>query len=245
MNIIGCCAMFLNNDLFSAFCLTTIYAGDLRMRIQQPQRSALAGILMLLLSIGISPAQESSTPADLAIKTGDYCIVGFESSDHLDNVIIYKGRRVGVCPPHAAVLENPDSLDYYFATLQPRSALYHEEAIQGASRPIQTGWFYFGIWVAIALLAAALSTGVALRKGLPAVKWFFIGLVGSIFGLILTLMQQATATISMPPHLGKLPVTLPPLICKTCGAQNHPSAKQCPNCQAELQPGIESEVKRT
>ncbi len=201
------------------------------------------GILSLSAIAQISEREIENLPTR-SIEKGDYCIVGDESHDHLDRVFLYKGRWVGICPPHVKIIQNEDSLAFYFARLQPKGALYQEDAVQGQERPIRYGWFIFGVWVAVALFSAALSANVALRKGLPAIKGFFIGLIGSLIGLVYLLIQPAKETIELPPNLAKIPNTAAPNICPGCGNQNHPSASKCSNCGYELSPSIESEVSR-
>lgn len=202
-------------------------------------------VMFSFLLAGIpSFAQQVEDLPTRNIESGDFCIVGDETHDHLDRVFLYKGRWVGVCPPHAEVLLNSDSLAYYFARLQPKGALYQEDAVQGADRPIRLGWFIFGVWVAVALVAGAVAANISLKKGLPAIRGFFIGLFGSILGLIYVMMQPAKETVELPSRLAKIPTTAAPNICPECNGQNHPSAKKCSNCGHELSPEIESELHR-
>ena len=75
--------------------------------------------------------------------------------------------------------------------------------------------------------------------------WFFVGLAANLIGVLLVLRQPAVAQVDLPTRLGKIPVTLPPVKCPKCGAENHPSARQCTGCGARMQPTVDSEVDRT
>ena len=104
--------------------------------------------------------------------------------------------------------------------------------------------FIFGSWVLIALLSAAVTTGLALKKGLPMVKWFFIGLGASIFGVVAVFLQKGVNTEALPAGLAKVAITASPTKCPVCGSANHPSATICTNCGSQLNPVYETEVAR-
>jgi len=205
--------------------------------------------LVILVVACLAPAASSALPAvqdtlgfELApVKKGDRCIVCNMPVDSSGMAILYRGRRV----PFYSIdmlqrfLDNPDA---YFYKLEPNGALFQEAAV--SRQGLQPGWFIFGLWVVLALVSASLSAVLALRKGLPVVKWYFIGLAASLIGVLFVWRKPAVAAVELPPGFTKPPATPLPIKCPACGAENHPSAKVCSACGNTLQPLEESEVER-
>ncbi len=206
-------------------------------------RPMLSLIFLLLTWLMTSAAGEIlADPQTRAPQVGDVCIACGASHDHIEAVKMHKGRWVPVCEKCDGTAVTSANLDSFFMDLQPRGALFQESSI--SEREMNPGWFLFGVWVAIALLAAAFSGAVAIRKGLPPVKWFFTGLIGSVFGAIYTLMQPAKETIEIPENLGKIPTTAAPIPCPDCQQLNHPSASACAHCGNALNPAVVSEAAK-
>ncbi len=206
----------------------------------------LAAGVWFLIAIGGGPvlAQSPGTDSQLMrvpTKPGDICVVCGTALKDSGTAILYKGRRVPLANQEM-LQQFLDRPEHYFAKLQPRGALFQEETVTNVSR--RWGWFIFGVWVFVALLCAAIGAGLSLRKGYPPVKGFFIGLIGSLFGVAWMAARPARTNVRLPPHLAKLPTTAAPLACPSCGALNHPAAKKCPTCGAGLTPQITSEVER-
>ena len=208
------------------------------------------GLRMIFIAafLGFMPVQVVATqgaPDTLndqkaPLKKGDRCLVCNVLLDENGLGFLYRGRRVTLHIQHAQTfLDNPL---HYFSKLQPRGALFQEDVLRS---PVNLGWLILGIWMVLGLVAAAFCTHTALRKGFPPVIWFFIGLVANLIGVLLVLRQPPVAQVDLPPRLGKIPVTAPPVRCPKCGAENHPSARQCTGCCAEMQPTMASEVTRT
>ncbi len=200
-------------------------------------------LCLFLILIAFQPLSADSIEnyKQVPIKEGDRCFIcNIELVDG-GVAFIYRGRRVTVASFH--VQQFLDAPLKYFSRLQPRGALFQEDAI--LERPMWSGWLLLGIWLAVGLVSAAISTHLALRKGLPPVTWFAIGLATNLFGLLLLLRHRAEADVSLPPHLAKIPTTLNPVECPACRAENHPSAKQCSACGAQLNPTAVSEVERS
>lgn len=209
------------------------------------------GSLMIIARGTSASAQPSNSLSSPLItrppQKGDFCIVGgpgHARGEQLARVFLYQGRWVGVCPAHTAVIQNADSLAYYFAHLQPRGALYQEDAIVGNGRSIGWGWFVFGVWVAVALVCGAVCTHLGLRKGMSAPIGFFIGLLGNVVGVAYLLIKPARGRVELPAGLEKIPTTAAPVPCPDCGASNHPAASECTGCGKPLKPAVESEVRR-
>ena len=206
------------------------------------------GLAMLLIACfvpaakGASPSAQDTLGFELApVKKGDRCIVCNMPVSGAGVAILYRGRRVPFT--NIAMLERfLDDPGDYFYKLEPNGALFQEAAV--ARQALQPGWFVLGLWVLLALVSASLAAVLALRKGLPVVKWYFIGLAASVVGVLLVWRQPAVAPVKLPPGFTKPPATPLPRKCPACGAENHPSAKVCSACGNSLQPLSESEVER-
>jgi len=154
----------------------------------------------------------------------------------------YKGRRFFVA---AAMLDefeaNPE---HYFAVLQPRGSLFDEAATQ--TTPIKTGWLIFGLYVLTGLIFGAACSYAALNRGLPALGWFFAGLLANIPALVAVLARKPLpgGLYDPAPGLTKIHATHTPTVCPRCGNTNHPSASACSSCDQRLQPTIEPETVR-
>jgi hypothetical protein len=207
---------------------------------------AIIGMFLVPLSMSAQHPGQAEKQDTLGyplaeIKKGDRCLVCGVNLEEDGLAILYKGRRVPLA--NGAMLEafiaNPQ---VYFPKLQPKGALFQESAVP--ENPVRWGWFLFGVWVTLALLSGALSAGISLRKGLPPVKGFFAGLIGSVFGLLYIITRPAKEKVDLPPHLAKIRTTAHPGSCPKCGGQNHPSASKCVSCGTALTPSVESEVSR-
>lgn len=208
---------------------------------------AIAVAILSLALVASAARQETDAAArveefeKVPVKSGDRCLVCNTPIDERNGlVILYRGRRV---PLMAKMVDDfLDNTTAYFGRLQPKGALFQEESILGSA--IHYGWFVFGLWVFLALIAAGLCANLAFRRGLPPGRWYFAGLAANFFGFFWMLRQKPRATVRLPPHLAKIPQTEPPVRCPKCGATNHPSAARCSSCGAAIQPKRESEVAR-
>lgn len=170
---------------------------------------------------------------------------GCNNSMHLDSAgyaLLYRGRKI---PIHTfcenAVRSNPAIYQTYFASLQPRGALFQEN--DAGQTGVKAGWFIFGLIVLVALLTGGLSGYAAVSKGLQPIPNFFIGL--TIVGFLYVLTRpSAVKPGEVPEGLVKVPTTLAPVPCEKCGYTNHPSATKCAGCGTKLKPLMQSEVER-
>jgi hypothetical protein len=200
-------------------------------------------IASLLLLPALLESQEYPSQAP---RSGDRCFICGAALSQSDVVLTIKGRRV---PLKQAMVDSfLQNQDHYFAALQPRAALFQENA-QADGRVsqggISTGWFLFGLYVLAMLLFAGLSGYSALAKGLPAVSNFFLGLLLGPVGYLFVLTRSASSNAMVIPRgLAKIPATHEPVVCPACSATNHPAARQCLDCGGELTPKYQPEVGR-
>jgi hypothetical protein len=200
-------------------------------------------------SLSQSEAMDDSTESpyqSVPAKPGERCTVCGVPLTEDDIAFIVKGRRVPL--NKAMVSEFLQNQEKYFATMQPRSALFQEELDAPAGTAlggVSSGWFLFGLYVLVALIFGGMSGYTAVAKGLKPIPNFFVGFVFSAFGYLYVVTRpRQVEEGEIPSGLVKVPATSAPVSCETCGYTNHPSAKKCANCGASLKPIVQSDVTR-
>lgn len=155
--------------------------------------------------------------------------------------VVHKGREVhvhvGECLEHWQA--EPQR---YFAALQPRAALFDEEALTHGQ--LRLGWLIVGVYVLAGLVCGAGCAYLAVSRGRSPPAWFLAGLVGNAAALLaLTTLggRVPGGPLGVPRGLRKVPTTRAPVRCSACGAGNHPSAGQCSHCHAALEPRVAAE----
>lgn len=224
-------------------------------RRQRPSCCAAVGFLIAMLwSLALVPAvlaQEEAT-ADSEASTwqelerrpgeGERCLVcGMRAEGDEVVEIRYKGRTFHV---KSMMLEEfAGSPDVFFRKLQARGALFDERAMEQKSySPL---WLWFGGYMLLGLLSAAVCGALAVSRGLTPIPWFFAGLAGNLAALfLLLLVGKRSADAPMNASLTKIPTTQAPVACAQCSATNHPSAAVCSACGGALRPAYEAEAVR-
>ncbi len=220
--------------------------------------AALRGLpgAILLAVLVVSPVtvadprpdrREPTVPIELDRRPGEgeQCIVCGVATYGLEIVEIrYKGRSFHVAAKMLDEFEgDPDA---YFQKLQARSALFDERSMDGRRR--SGGWLYFGVYVLVGLIFAALCGYLAVSRSLAPLPWFVAGLAGNVAALAVLLVtprgDPATLPAGVPAGLAKVPVTRAPEACASCGAANHPAARACGGCGVALAPAFEAETAR-
>lgn len=174
-------------------------------------------------------------------KPGDICMVCNQPVDAHDAVYEVRGHRIAV-HQHEVKNDLRAQLRSLLAELQPRTALFGG---QDGGR-LSNAWLYFGLYVLAGLAFGALCAHRALHTGYRPLAWFGVGLVFNVVGYAVLLTRprrEVFAPAGLPSGLGKIAATYQPVICG-CGAENHPSARQCSACGARLEPRTVSEVER-
>lgn len=207
----------------------------------------LAVLLTSPLIADQDPEREPAAPVELdrKIGEGEQCIVCGQTIDGLEVVEVrYKGRSFFVAAKMLDELKgDPDT---YFEKLQARSALFDERAMEG--RRTSSGWLYFGVYVLVGLVFAALCGYLAVSRSLAPIPWFFAGLAGNVVALAVLLAtprgDASALPAGVPAGLAKVPVTRLPVPCPSCGTSNHPAAAACSGCGTGLAPALEPETAR-
>ncbi|MGA9118917.1 MAG: hypothetical protein WB699_06085 [Bacteroidota bacterium] len=181
----------------------------------------------------------------VAALPGEHCIVCGATLGKDGFALIIRGRRFPLDREHLD--EFLRHSEHYFALKEPRGALFQESSHAPAgTTPGETspGWFLMGAVVVTALLSAGITAYVALTHGLNAGRWFIVGLVFNVFG-VLSVALRASGIRRVSRGLNKLPLTSSPIPCPSCGSPVHPSAMRCAMCGTVLNPVSPSEAART
>lgn len=174
----------------------------------------------------------------LATQPGDRCLVSGILLNADGIAFIFRGRRVTLHEDAVGVfLAEPDR---YFTDQQPKGGLFAESI----ESQLHLSWLLIGIWMILGLACGAMSSHIALRKGRSAGYWFAAGIVLNVVALATVLVRPNETSNPLPPRLGKVPTTVDPILCPSCGSSNHPTAAVCKSCGTPLNPVGESEVSR-
>lgn len=180
-------------------------------------------------------------------KPGEVCRLCYAPVHADDIVYLVSGQRV---PVHAGAEDEAFRQDpkRWLAGLRPHGAfLGTSQAGEAGAPALSRAWFFFGSYVLLGLVFAALCAHCAFRKGQSPRKWFTLGLLFNACGFLALLIapkREVQALTDVPPGLAKIPLTYTPEGCPQCGASNHPSARKCLDCGADLKPIVVSEVDK-
>ena len=105
-------------------------------------------------------------------------------------------------------------------------------------------WLFVGFYILLGLVFSALSVNAALNAGMRPAPWFFAGLFFNVLAWAVLLARRQGNVSAAPKGLAKIPDTAAPLPCPACGHSNHPAARACLGCGAELRPATVSEASR-
>jgi len=176
-------------------------------------------------------------------RPGDLCLICDKPIGRADVEYMVNGQRVAV-HRDVCLVEFRAHPERFLATLRPRGAFLGAGA-EGQS--LSYSWFLVGLYVLIGLVFSAICAHRALHAGRSPMAWFGVGLVFNAFGYLLLLTRPKRETFApagVPEGLQKVPATYSPEPCPRCGHTNHPAATECAGCGGELQPAIQSEVKK-
>ena len=220
--------------------------------IQKTLSGLLIAVLALLsfaLPAGADSRASWPTLADQGraiAHGGEGCVACGAPVEEGTEIPFHRGRAVPICEPCLDMGAWEGKRDELFAKLQPKSALFTEASEETV--PVLSGWFWFGVYVLAGLVCAAASAYLAVNRAQSPATWFFAGLFGNVAALVVLLfiIPKGDATLlpaGVPSGLAKVPTTREPVVCPSCGRENHPSAKNCSSCGAGLSPSVASEVE--
>jgi ribosomal protein L40E len=174
---------------------------------------------------------------------GEICLTCGEPISAQDVTYLVDGQRVpvhkGACLGVLAAAPTK-----WLAKLKPRGAFLDASA---AKIGLSTGWLIFGSYVLLGLIFGALAAHRAFHVGRDPLTWLGIGLVANLPAFLVLLVlpkHEVHALGGVPGGLGKISATHSPDACPACGAENHPSARQCSSCGGTLQARFVAEVQK-
>lgn len=201
-----------------------------------------------------SPNRESVIPEHLVVdgrsvgqrvepREGEICLTCGKPISRQDVAYLVDGQRVVVHGgPCLEILA--DAPAKWLAKLKPRGAFLDASA---ARIGLSSNWLFFGSYMLIGLIFGALAAHRAFHVGRNPLAWLGIGLLANLPGFLVLLAlpkQEVHALGGVPAGLTKIAATYSPEACPACGAENHPSARQCSECGGTLQPRFVSEVQK-
>jgi hypothetical protein len=227
-----------------AVVLSIFLVSASRSHAQQPLTPA-AGITT---STAAQPPQELRVDGQIIgervpPQPGEICLVCGNPIGSDDAVYLVNGHRV---PLHAKICygafnQNPWK---YLAVINPHGAFLGSG---GEAQHISLAWFFFGLYILLGLVFAALCAQRAVNTGHNPVAWFAAGIVLNVIAYVLLLARprgEVYAPAGVAGGFHKIPATYSPVACAHCGTPNHPSARKCLNCGAELEAQVVSEVQK-
>jgi len=205
----------------------------------------LALTLFLSTPVLSSPDSIATRYKVVPSREGERCIVCGNTLSNSDIALIVRGRRVPL--KKEMMQEFLDHEEKYFADMQPRGALFQEDAGSNSGTSlggVGWGWFLFGVYILSGLIFSGLSGNAAVRRGLPARPYFFIGFLLPLLGYLFVLTRRSVLQGDLPHGLTKIPETSQPIACPACGFTNHPTARTCLGCKNPLSPTRVSEASQ-
>ena len=202
----------------------------------------------LLLFLIFSPLDATSieTPERLApdptvLPTPLRCPVDGDIVENRDYSVMWQGRRYYM-ESDACVQMFMAEPEKYARRIEPRAALYSTPRVD---RPSYSPWvLYISLFVVAGLVSGAVTSYVAVQKGLGGRNWFLLGLLLNGVAVVMVFFCRGREMLFQTRGLCKTPQTHAPVVCQHCSKANHPSAVRCSGCGKDLDPKVQSDVER-
>lgn len=154
---------------------------------------------------------------------------------------LWQGKRFYMESEHCLDMFMTDP-EKFARRVEPRAALF---SAPRADRPSYSPAFlYLGIFVVVGLISGGITSYLGVQKGLSGRNWFALGFLLNIIAIALVVRDRGQETLFQKKGFCKTPQTFDPVTCPACSKLNHPSARRCSGCGAQLRPSVESEVAR-
>ncbi len=197
----------------------------------------------LLLYLSFLPLQEVEPlpPDPTPLPSGLHCPVDNDTVYNREFGARFRGRRYYMDREDCQKMFLADP-ERFAKEIEPRAALF------ASPRPDRTSYgpffLYFGILIVVDLFFGAMTSYVAIQKGLDGQKWFCGGFILNVLGFALVLTRGSKEMLFRSEGVRKTPATYEPGAGPKCGNLNHPSANRCSRCGQALEAGVESDVAR-
>jgi len=163
--------------------------------------------LLLVLTLCSSAALMAvKLEGPMPARNGETCAVCNMPVTDKDVAYLVDGQRVAVMETmQEEFLQNPL---LYVTKFRPEGMVF--SARQSGS--LNSGYLWLGMYVLVGLLFGGACAHVAMTKGLPSWRWFFLGFFFSVPAcLAVAARQTAVDAPAVPEGLGKIPVTRDPV----------------------------------
>jgi YHS domain-containing protein len=204
------------------------------------------GLLLLVLPVASIVMASIETPVRLTpderrLPAPLLCPVDGESVESREHGLTWQGRRYYM-DSEVCLREFMADPETFAKRIEPRAALLSAPRTDQPSYSPRV--LYVSLLVVIGLVSGAVTSYVAVQKGLSGMTWFALGFVLNVFGIVMVLFCRGRETLFRTAGLCKTPQTFTPTPCPHCGKTNHPSAARCSGCGTTLSPAVESDVAR-
>ena len=200
--------------------------------------------LVLVLVFFSLDATSIETPERLApdqtvLQTPLRCPVDGDIVENREYGVMWRGRRYYMDGDPCVQMFMADPAKYA-RRIEPRAALYSTPRVD---RPSYGPWvLYISLFVVAGLVSGAVTSYVAVQKGLGGRNWFLLGLALNVVAIVMVFLCRGREMLFQTKGLCKTPQTHAPLVCPNCGNSNHPSAVRCNGCDTAMDPKVQSEV---
>jgi YHS domain-containing protein len=180
-------------------------------------------------------------PDETLMPTPMHCPVDGEIVENREHGVTWEGRRYYMESEACVQIFMADP-ETYARRIEPRAALYSTPRIDRPSySPLV---LYISLFVVVGLASGAVTSYVAVQKGLGGSNWFLLGLALNVVAVVMVFFCRGREMLFQTKGLCKTPQTHAPLVCPNCGNSNHPSAVRCSGCDEAMDPKVQSEVAR-
>ena len=201
-----------------------------------------------VVSPAVLAALVASAVMGLPVCAGEpeECLVCGKTHSETAYEVVYRERVFPLCSETCLdryrLAESTGELDSITSRIEPRAALFQQDS---NPRPgLSKAYLGLGLLVLAALACGGLSSYIAIEKGLSAPRWFVVGAVLNVFGVLAVILRPPRETTFSARGRSKTPTTHDESVCPDCGQRNHPAAEVCAECHSRLEPAVESEVTR-
>lgn len=220
-------------------------SGQQRPRDSAPLWLICTGLLFVSTVVPLVAAS-LETPVRLApderqLPTPLRCPVDGGAVESCEYGVAWQGRRYYMDGDACVRMFMADP-ETYAKRIEPRAALV--SALR-TDLPSYSPWvLYVSLFIVTGLVSGAVTSYVAVQKGLSGLTWFVLGFALNVVAVVMVLFCRGREMLFQTKGLSKTPHTHAPISCPACGNMNHPSAARCSGCRTGLTPNVQSDVAR-
>jgi YHS domain-containing protein len=206
-----------------------------------PWKALLLALFFSRIGATSIETPERLPPDETVLPTPLHCPVDGEVVENREYGVMWQGRRYYMESEACVQIFMADP-EAHARRIEPRAALYSAPRTDG---PSYSPWvLYISLFVVLGLASGAVTSYVAVQKGLSGRNWFVLGLALNVMAIIMVFSCRGREMLFQKKGLCKTPQTHEPIVCANCGSYNHPSSSRCSGCNKAMDPAVQSEVAR-